>query len=62
MKSLEYVQQQDGSFRWEMVELSEFARAHDAGPSEPAVEQKPARAKRRNAVEETISQTAEYEF
>lgn len=62
MKSLEYVQQQDGSFRWEMVELSEFARAHDAAPSEAAVEQKPARAKRRSVTEDPTPQTAEYEF
>lgn len=62
MKSLEYVQQQDGSFRWEMVELSEFARARDAAPSESAAEQKPARTKRRSVTEDPTPQTAEYEF
>jgi hypothetical protein len=56
VKSLDYVQQPDGTSRWEMVELREVAPA-----PEPA-EQKPARSKRRTAVEETVSQTAEYEF
>ena len=60
MKSLDYVQQPDGSFRWEMVELDESARA--AVPTPAPQESKPARPKRRSVIEETIPQTAEYEF
>ncbi len=62
MKSLDYVQQPDGTFRWEMVELDEIARARDAAAAPAPEEPKPARSKRRSAIEETISQTAEYEF
>jgi len=58
VKSLDYVQQPDGTFRWELVELREAAPA----PAPEPAEQKPVRAKRRNVTEETISQTAEYEF
>lgn len=58
MKSLDYVQQPDGTFRWELVELREAAPA----PVPEPVEQKPVRAKRRTTTEETISQTTEYEF
>jgi hypothetical protein len=39
VKSLDYVQQPDGSFRWEMVEMDEAARA---AKTEPAPE-KPSR-------------------
>jgi hypothetical protein len=60
VKSLDYVQQPDGSFRWEMVELDESART--AAPAPAPQESKPTRTKRRTTTEETISQTAEYEF
>lgn len=36
MKSLDYVQQPDGSFRWEMVEMDEAARAAKPEPEKPA--------------------------
>lgn len=32
MKSLDYVQQPDGTFRWEMVEMDEAARAPKPTP------------------------------
>ena len=50
MKSLDYVQQPDGSFRWEMVELDEAARAAKA---EPASE-KPARKAGKKATSEAV--------
>ena len=58
MKSLDYVQQPDGSFLWEMVEMDEAARA----PKPEPISDKPARPKRRTAVEETLSESASYEF
>ena len=36
MKSLDYVQQPDGSFRWEMVELREAAKGTEPAPAKPA--------------------------
>jgi hypothetical protein len=36
VKSLDYVQQPDGSFRWEMVEMDEAARAAKPEPEKPA--------------------------
>jgi len=48
VKSLDYVQQPDGSFRWEMVEMDEAARAAKA---EPAPE-KPARKAGKKATSE----------
>lgn len=50
MKSLDYVQQPDGSFRWEMVEMDEAARAAKA---EPAPE-KPARKAGKKATSEPV--------
>ena len=50
MKSLDYVQQPDGSFRWEMVEMDEAARA--AKP-EPAPE-KPVRRVTKKAISEPV--------
>lgn len=35
MKSLDYVQQPDGSFRWEMVDLDEAARTPAPAPVKP---------------------------
>jgi hypothetical protein len=35
VKSLDYVQQPDGSFRWEMVEMDEAARAAKPEPEKP---------------------------
>jgi len=35
VKSLDYVQQSDGSFRWEMVEMDEAARAAKPEPEKP---------------------------
>ena len=35
MKSLDYVQQPDGSFRWEMVEMDEAAPAAKSAPEKP---------------------------
>ena len=35
MKSLDYVQQSDGSFRWEMVELREAAQDAKPEPEKP---------------------------
>ncbi len=50
MKSLDYVQQPDGSFRWEMVEMDEAARAAKA---EPAPE-KPARRVNKKVISEPV--------
>jgi len=36
VKSLDYVQQPDGTFRWEMVEMDEAARAPKPEPEKPA--------------------------
>ena len=48
MKSLDYVQQPDGSFRWEMAEMDEAAKA-------PAVEpEKPARRSNKKAISEPV--------
>lgn len=48
MKSLDYVQQPDGSFRWEMVDLRE------AAPVDPAPE-KPVRRTTKKVVSEPVS-------
>lgn len=50
MKSLDYVQQPDGSFRWEMVEMDEAARTAKA---EPAAD-KPARKASKKATSEAV--------
>lgn len=55
------MQQPDGSFLWEMVEMDEAARAAKAAPAPEPVSEKP-RSKRRTAVEETVSEAATYEF
>ena len=50
MKSLDYVQQPDGSFRWEMVEMDEAARTPQA--ETPA--EKPARKAGKKATSEAV--------
>ena len=48
MKSLDYVQQPDGSFRWELVEMDEAARTPAPAP------EKPVRKSARKAVVEPV--------
>jgi hypothetical protein len=50
VKSLDYVQQPDGSFRWEMVEMDVAARATKTEPA-PA---KPARKAIKKATSEPV--------
>jgi len=60
-QSLDKVLQPDGTYKWQLVELNDVY----VGRAKPEPAQKPAeqpRSKRRTKAEETISQTAEYEF
>lgn len=56
-ESLDKVLQPDGTYKWQLVDLTDAYVGR--GPSAPAEPPKP---KRRSKAEETISQTAEYEF
>ncbi len=59
-QSLDKVLQPDGSYKWQLVDLTDaYVGRGPAAPEKPAEPPKP---KRRSKVEETISQTAEYEF
>jgi len=60
-QSLDKVLQPDGTYKWELVELNDVyvGRAKPEPAKKPAEQPRP---KRRTKAEETISQTAEYEF
>ena len=59
-QSLDKVLQPDGSYKWQLVDLTDaYVGRGPAEPAKPAEQPKP---KRRSKSEETISQTPEYEF
>ena len=59
-KHLDKVLQPDGTYKWELIELrAENLYEKDKPVAQPAPEPRP---KRRTKVEETISESADYEF
>lgn len=59
-ESLDKVLQPDGTYKWQLVDLTDAYVGR--GPSAPAEPAQPPKPKRRTKAEETIPQTAEYEF